>query len=351
MALHQIIQKLLLLGARLDPRSPIHPPAPPELLRPLIEVVRTAHGRFDELAMHFGNRYRSSFWTIYLLSAIAVLCAVLPLALGWDDWRHQLHPFAGFWTVGEVVIICTVGTIYWLGHRREWHGQWLRARTTAELVWYLPLLAPLVDFSRPSADADWYLRVFDPGQNLGEGTDVAAMCARLEPLARERLAHAWTNPQFVASYAHWTVGILAEQERYHHAVAVRQHALQHRVHSLNSWLFGLTALGALAHLVLHTLWLSLVTTFFPALGASLHGALAQSEAYRLGVTSERLSGDLHTAIQRIRAACEELPPQMAALPAAAVEGLKKAIEAALSLILEEHQDWHMLVMPHRLPLA
>jgi hypothetical protein len=25
--------------------------------------------------------------------------------------------------------------------------------------------------------------------------------------------------------------------------------------------------------------------------------------------------------------------------------------AAIALILEEHQDWHLLVRPHRLPLA
>ena len=28
-----------------------------------------------------------------------------------------------------------------------------------------------------------------------------------------------------------------------------------------------------------------------------------------------------------------------------------AIEAAIALILEEHQDWHLLVRPHNLPLA
>jgi hypothetical protein len=83
--------------------------------------------------------------------------------------------------------------------------------------------------------------------------------------------------------------------------------------------------------------LSLITTFFPALGASLHGALAQSEAYRLGATSERLVVDLQGAIDRIQNAD--------------MHTLKASIEAALALILEEHQDWHMLVRPHHLPLA
>jgi hypothetical protein len=117
------------------------------------------------------------------------------------------------------------------------------------------------------------------------------------------------------------------------------------VHLVNTALFGLTAVGALLHLAVHTLWLSLVTTFFPALGASLHGALAQSEAYRLGATSERLVAELQSAMSRIRAALAE------AVSVNDFTALKASIEAAIALILEEHQDWHLLVRPHELPLA
>jgi hypothetical protein len=146
----------------------------------------------------------------------------------------------------------------------------------------------------------------------------------------------------VASYAGWTIDILEQQRHYHHHVAIKQHALLHRVHRLNSVLFGLTAVGALLHLVIHTLWLSLVTTFFPALGASLHGALAQSEAYRLSTTSERLVAELKEAIDRIRAAMSTSSDEGA---------LKASVEGAIALILEEHQDWNLLVRPHHLPLA
>ena len=349
MAVHQAIQRLLLIGLRLDlPPAPAAPP-PPEALQPLIDAVEPVRAKFDRQAMSFGNRYRSGFWAIYLLSAVAVLCAVLPLGLGWDDSRHALHPFIGIWAILEVVIICVVASIYWLGHRRDWQGQWLRARTTAELIGYLPLLAPIVDLAYHSADADWYLRVFDPGQHLREAHDVAAMCRTIEPLARERLTDAWSDPKFVSGYAQWTVGVLEGQCRYHTRIAFRQKALQRRVHGLNGWLFGLTALGALTHLVLHALWLSLVTTFFPALGASLHGALAQSEAYRLGAGSERLAADLKAAIDRISAVRTVGPG--AHIDPATAEALKKSIEGALALIIEEHQDWHMLVRPHHLPLA
>jgi hypothetical protein len=168
-------------------------------------------------------------------------------------------------------------------------------------------------------------------------------------LARERLAGAWNDPKFVSGYARWTIGVLDGQRRYHARVALRQKALQRRVHGLNTWLFGLTALGALTHLFLHALWLSLITTFFPALGASLHGALAQSEAYRLGAGSARLAADLQGAIDRIGMVPSVergtlVDPEIA-------RALKESIDAALALIIEEHQDWHMLVRPHHLPLA
>ena len=345
MALHQVIQRVLLIGAHVESLPPPPEPQAPPALVPLIEAIAGAHRRFDERAIHYGHRYRSGFWAIYLLSAIAVLFAVMPLALGWDSKNRLMHPYAGLWAIGEVIVIGTVSTIYWAGHRRDWQSLWLRARTTAELSWYLPMLAPLLDFAAPAAEPNWYLRVFDPGQHLRGADDVAALCAAHEPLARRQLAAAWTDPQFVSSYARWTVDVLEQQRHYHYGIAGRQHALRHRVHTLNGALFSLTAAGALLHLLIHSLWLTLVTTFFPALGASLHGALAQSEAYRLGSTSERLVAELQGAMMRIRATLDERGA------ASDVTALKAAVEAAIALILEEHQDWHLLVRPHNLPLA
>jgi hypothetical protein len=342
MALHQLIQRLLLIGHHIDSAPPPPLPQPPAALAPLIDAFTAAYRKFDLRAVGYGHRYRSGYWIIYVLSAVAVLFAVLPLALGWDDTRHARNPLVGLWPVGEVLIIITVITIYWLGHRRDWQGQWLHARTTAELAWYLPLVAPLVDFRERSGNANWYLRVFDPGQDVRSAGDVEALCVQHEQLARDRLANAWEDPEFIASYTGWTVGLLEAQRHYHRGVASRQHALMHRVHGINNWLFGLTGLAAVMHLLMHTLWLSLVTTFFPALGASLHGALAQSEAYRLRVTSERLVGELESAIDQIRLTVANSP---------AADPVKASVQSAMALILEEHQDWQMLVRPHRLPLG
>jgi hypothetical protein len=337
MAFHQIVQRVLLLGVPMKALPAPPAPQPPERLIALIAALAPAHRTFDQHALLYGNRYRSGYWAIYLLSAVAVLFAVVPLALGWDDSRHVLHPYVALWAFGELCIILTVGAIYWKGHHDDWQGEWLQARTTAELTWYLPLIAPMVDFTQGVAD-NWYARVLDPGQKLDGDDDLASLCARNEPLAREILQGALDEPEFVASYVRWTIEILEGQRHYHHRVAIRQRALLHRVHHVNNGLFGLTALGAMTHLFMHTLWLSLMTTFFPALGAGLHGALAQSEAYRLGSTSERLVEELQGAIDRIRSARD-------------AQSLKASIQAAIAVIIEEHQDWHTLVRPHRLPLG
>jgi PGDYG protein len=344
-ALHQRIQSALLAGLKLGPTpAPTRVP-PPASLVPIIERVAPAHQAFNQRAIDFGDRYRSAFWSIYLLSSTAVLCAVLPLALGWDDKAHVMHPFAGAWALLEVVIIGAVGALYWRGHRKDWQGQWLAARTKAELAWYLPLLAPLVDLARADGPANWYARVFDEIPGLQSVDEIDALCARCTPLARQLLDHAWTDPEFVATYARWTADILEQQRLYHQRVARRQRALLERVHRINFWLFGLTALGALAHLLVHSLWLSLGTVFLPALGASLHGALAQTESYRLAASSERLALELQTAGANIAQALKE--PDAARLR----EDVRNAITAAILLILDEHQDWHMLVRPHHLPLT
>jgi len=118
--------------------------------------------------------YRSGYWAIYMLSAVAVLFAVLPLALGWDDNRTCCILSSGFGRWAKSPSSATVVAIYWQGHRSDWQGQWLHARMTAELTWYLPLVAPLVDFTQHAGE-NWYTRVLDPGQQLQAGDNVARL--------------------------------------------------------------------------------------------------------------------------------------------------------------------------------
>ncbi len=345
MALHQAIQRLLLIGARLVSFPHLPPPKKPARLLPLFAAVESAHQRFDQRALDYGDRYRSGFWVIYLLSAVAVLCAVLPLALGWDSPSHMFHPYARLWAICEVMIIGVVLLIYWLGHRGDWQGEWLRARTTAELTSYLPMLAPLLDFNSPATASPTGTCGCLIPVSICEPRTMCPFCVRS---SSRTPASNWRAPGRTRNSSGTTFSGRSIPSKDSGATmpacAAKQHALLHRVHRINGTLFGLTALAALMHLFIHELWLSLVTTFFPALGASLHGAMAQAETYRLAATSERLARDLGDSIARIQ-------HSMATLSGDPLTAVKGSIEGALALILEEHQDWNLLVRPHHLPLA
>lgn len=328
--------------ARSPDRAPSQAaPAPPPQVAHLLAAVGPAHAQSNARAIRAGRRYRGAFWSLYLLSALAVLCAVMPLALGWDARGHAPHPWAAFWAVLEVVVIAVLGLTYLHGQRHDWQGQLLASRTDAELAWYLPLLAPLVVPAAPDAPVNWYARLAAGAMHAPPGAAVDALCAQLEPPAHAALLHAWSDPAFVQAYVTWAVSQFEAQRSYHERVAQRSEALMRRMHKINGCLFALTLAAALAHLALHCVWLSLATIFFPALAAALHGALAQSESYRLAAASWRLAAGLAGAVSSIGAL------QAAGEPAA----LRAAIEAALTLILDEHRDWHMLVRPHHLPLG
>src|SRR5450631_286418 len=345
MHFYQLVQRLLLIGVTFEPAPSVPEPRPPTEILPLIAIVAPAHQRFDARAVRYGNRYRSGFWAIYLVSAVAVLCGVLPLALGWDSRFPQLHPYARYWTYVEVCLILTVIGIYWTGHRSKWRSEWLAARTTAELTWYLPLLAPLVDLDAGERDVNWFNRIFHTGKRAVSATEVDSLCVQLEPIARKLRDGPWQDATFIPRYLAWAVQVFDGQRAYHHRLALRQHALLHRVHRINNTLFGMTAIGAMMHLFLHSLWLTLITTFFPSLAASLHGAIAQSEAFRLAKTSEKLVEDLHMAIRRINALSARADRTQA------LAEVKEFIGETLAILLHEHQAWHMLVRPHDLPLA
>ncbi|MES2018530.1 MAG: PGDYG domain-containing protein [Pseudomonadota bacterium] len=343
MALHGLIKRLLLAGSGVH-KGTMGPSTPaPASLAWLIAACAPSHRSFNASAIRAGDRYRSAYWMIYLLSAFAALLATLPAALGWDLNTHSLHSYAGWWSMAEVLVIASVGLVYWRGHQQDWQGQWLVARTHAELSWYLPLVAPLVDFARAHPSQSWYARVFNPGQHVREANDIGALCAQLEQPARNAQLMLWSEPAAVRAYGLWAISLLRGQCQYHQRAAAEQHALQHRVHMISTALFFLTAAGAAMHLFWHSLWLSMVTVFFPALGAALHGALAQSEAYRLEQSSKRLAAHLAHVITQVEHTLAAESPM--------ADSVAEAVQGAVAVILDEHQDWHGAVRPHHIPLG
>lgn len=344
MPFHQAVQDILLWGHR----APLAPPPaavppPPELV-PLVTAVEAEHAVLNAEAIHAGHRYRSAFWALYLLSAVAVLLAVMPVALGWTSADHPRHGYAVGWGVLEVMAMAGAWLCYRQGRRNNWQGAWLASRSRAERVWYLPLTASLRTAGPAPADKDWYEQVFSTGS---KDETVVAVCSRLNPTATKAFDGAWQRPAFIQGFGAWLRWLLADQRHYHQRLTARHEALQHRIHRITAGFFFLSALGAALHLFWHADPLLIATTAFPALGAALHGALVQGESHRLAETSRKLDQRLAKLDEQIAQALAE-PGQDAAHQAHAIQNLTTA---ALNLILQEQQDWHHLVRPHDLPLG
>lgn len=347
MALHERLQQLLLIGVRPSQRP--RPPhvEPPVALAELVQAVRPAWQALDAQAVAMGHRYRSAFWALYLLSAVAVMLAVMPVALGWAATEHPLHRHAVLWGVLEVVVIASVALLYWRGGQQDWKGRWLAARAEAEMAGYLPLAAALRGAHAREDASDWYAGLYGAqGWDEPAGPTVARLCREQAPGLDRWLSGAWQDEAFLRGFAAWTASELSGQCHYHHRTAERHHALLARGHRVSAGLFGLTALGALLHLFWHADVLMIATTSFPAFGAALHGALVQSEAHRLAENSVEMEQALARLTQRIEQVLQA--PQLRGAPA---QQLYDAAHAALGLILQEHKGWHAVVRPHHLPLG
>lgn len=335
MPIHQTVQDILLLGTpRHDAPAPA-PAEPPPALKTLVNALEPVREECDERAIEYGHRYRSAFWGLYLLSALAVLFAVLPVSLGWDELMHDRPYLKPLWGGAELVVLFTIAFVYRSGHKQKWKDQWLSARLQAELIRYMPLTATVMAPEALSATA-WAAIICGGTENSADLNAIKALCAKHETIAREASKGARADS---AAWARWASFVVGGQQHYHTRIAHRQHQLQHRVHGINLSLFILTIVGVLMHLYWHHPILLLVATVFPALGAALHGALAQSEAYRLEANSKHLAVQLRALQAAIDA------------PDTAVTRLPELGKSALDLILSEHHGWHHVVQPHSLPLG
>jgi len=105
---------------------------------------------------------------------------------------------------------------------------------------------------------------------------------------------------------------------------------------VNTTLFALTALGALLHLVSYAVAVA-GDDVLPRARRPLHGALANPKP--TGSARRRSAWWPNCRSDRSHSRRGSIPWIRRATSTA----LKAAIEAAIALILEEHQDWHLLV--------
>ncbi len=289
----------------------------------------------DSIASNMSNRYRVSVFGLYLFSAFAVFWA----AAGYI-WAEEFHHLAVEYAHGlpvaglsEIAIIIAIIGWYWWGNYRAWHGQWLGARYTTEMLRmhgeFLDPVLGVASFMLPSrrVQRNW----------------ASWLCRRLllsTPLGERRVDQADINSSLEGMQDY-----LKGQIGYHNGKAKSLARRYRLLHYSGLALFGLTFIAAVAHVFLHhhpgplLQTLTLITIFFPAMGAALHAIMVQEELHKLKRVSEDMAEQLERYDQQLKQHRE-----------GEVAQLRSIMVEAAELMAGEASDWHELVKEKELEL-
>lgn len=318
--------------------------------------------RFDRAATHAASRYRDNIISLFLLSSVAVFCAVAgTIGLAGQN---------AVWGIAEIFALMLIGVILYKDKGKQCHKSWLLLRQTAELF----RLNYLLSYQLASLTSMHKNVVSFQKKDEDEKIEVNSMSV-------ERPAN-WVFQQYVREVGptqcrhHFSYKLdvdgtksmspfkeyLSSQIEYYKNDSSKNQLLNHRVHSATIWLFNVVfsvvilhvlAMGAYfvehslhwvpafwlaapAHWIHDQQWLLLVTAFLPALAAGLHSIKTTLEFERLQTSSaqqEQKLKDIQTAI-------EEVEKSQVHEKHLIFRGL--VIKAA-EIMSEEHEAWAKLI--------
>ena len=230
--------------------------------------LRAHYAWSDKLADIFADCYRSTYIGAYLLAALAVFIALLPVAVGWTEANPNRDAVCiGF----ELLILTLLLWLLWRMQHRCWHQRWMDYRLLAELIRQLRLLIPLGG-GRPFPHVQAHLAVYgDPRQSW--------MHWHVRALARATGLHETiVTPDYVRDCLDHISGLVGDETHgqlgFHAMNHERSERIHERLHDLTALALAATMAGIGLHLVM-------VLALYPVVFDSLYQALDRN---RLGWT-------------------------------------------------------------------
>jgi hypothetical protein len=294
--------------------------------------------RFDQLSNYYGNQYRGSFIFIYLIGALAVLAALIPVGFAFEDsFGHDAHLYSLFVTAVELLMILTILIVNKVGANphgdhvgkpllgfklnRRWHQRWIEYRILAERFRYLEILYPIginpVKDGSVKNDTDEWINAY--------------FVMRVSAVNFET-----TNDD--VGYRKRLLEIMKGQSNYHHKAAHRSENIHHRLHTFATWLFYGTLIACASHFIFHNPILTLASGFLPALAAAMHGILANGEFSKAVDVSEHMHEQMNELINKLNSStCE-------------TEVRDVAIEFH-NIVIGEALSWRAMFKDKNVPLA
>lgn len=317
--------------------------------------LRPHYAWSDRRGDMYADAYRSAYVLIYLLSALAVFMALLPIAAHLEGTAQVVS------VAVEFIFLLVIVVLLWAGRKRRWHERWMEYRLMAELIRQIRLLIPLGG-GRPFPRAPIHLRVY-------EHLNHTWMYWQMRAIARAiGVPQAKATPEYVVgclrAMAHVVEGPDGGQLRFHRDTEKRFNLIAHRLHVTSTALFILTIISIGIHLLIglsgsshnflwpfssiiesHHLiierWLVLAAATLPALGAAFTGISNQGEFARLA----KRSGAMADAFEQFFVQIEAL--QSAVSKGANPPKLLHLIPLAgkiAEIMVDEVADWRVVVI-------
>ena len=267
----------------------------------------------DGLADFYADAHRSAFIASYLLAAMAVFVALLPMALGLGK-NYLIEVGSGLF---ELLILGAILRMQYLAHTFHWRERWTDYRLLAELIRELRFLVPLGG-GKPLPRIPAHPAVYgDPARTW--------MYWHVRAIAREiGIPAARVSSNYMRDCVDFLGRVVGDEEsgqRGFHIVAERRaRRLGERLHYWVRKLLWLTVAGVALRLLLGAFSLPtrfsipemdslllLASAALPALGAALEGINNQGEFIRVAKRSAAMASGFAKYGTRI-AALEKGPP-------------------------------------------
>lgn len=267
---------------------------------PLERILWKRFAEADQLAVEYAAHYRSAFVRSYLLSASAVLIALLGLVLS-DVLSAQIKALLVF---GELTVLLGIYVMVRDGQKQHYHAKLVEYRALAEGLRHQAWLATFGEFALPMTQearqswVNWYLRATSREIGPPEGT----LNASFQSSLIEAILKFEINPQIT----------------YHKNNSDKMHAVNHGLHSTGDRLFGATSIILGIFLILYLIkimhlshvigsdfetalkhfldqvkpWVGFLAAFLPTLGSALAGIRFTGDFEGKAAQSEMMAASL-----------------------------------------------------------